>query len=331
MGYQHDIDSVKSNTDTASEGIINVHYKKYEEAEIMRLIDGLADQYRVDGVVEKSGHPVIGFKNPKGTQWSGSESYEDMTQMRRTGWDEGRKFLEGVRAELPDYTDGLFGKRWDRDVSGEVLDVGLFCAGEPDCWMDEREDEERRRGRVISILVSNASLGGEHQDVYAHFAARVVKMIDALEGVGYRVEVWSAAVSGMASIVGHYYTQVVKVKEADQSVDLDRLAFWLMNAGVHRRIGFAWRVMAKVGFSLDGIKERIAKDRRENGGVVYGGMGYQNDGVGRAVGVLGRALGVDKVFFSKEYLELVNKKDWKGLDAKFAEHARELVREGAAV
>lgn len=110
-------------------------------------------------------------------------------------WDEAMHSAEFGDAERAETFSGLLDKitsmmdaempRLTHDVSGEILDVGAFVSGEPECFMRKLN---RPAPKCISITADMSFVCHTHQNHIANRAVAIVALIDELQFAGYVVD-----------------------------------------------------------------------------------------------------------------------------------------------
>jgi hypothetical protein len=172
---------------------------------------------------------------PCSNNWAGTGTYEEALGLLENGWPEGLNQIAfhnyKVRPVQPseslDFTAHF-------DVCGDSVDVGRYLSGEPECMIDHRMKIVPKQGRVIKMLVNVAASSMIDRDSMFRRGAVALRILDALEGSGYRCEVTCGSVFRGAT---SYHASTV-VKEADQPLDLDRMAFFLAHPSIERRLFF---------------------------------------------------------------------------------------------
>jgi hypothetical protein len=166
--------------------------------------------------------------------------------LARYGWNEGRaKLIKELRIYA--LTTGVASKDWAYDYAGAFPDVPRFLGGQPDCMVDLRP-EQRAFRPIVRIAVSPITFGDVPFDAIVAWGAALVSWIDELEDAGKRVEITWLSCSlpchitdedEKAGTCGPRFAVRFCLKEADQPVELDRLAFWIMHPAAQRRMQFA--------------------------------------------------------------------------------------------
>lgn len=171
-------------------------------------------------------------------QFTGTRSYNEAVELARKGWPEGRNAMEMVRSEISTKIYQKIQKQEVyRDVAGAYVDVGAFLSGEPENMMEFHE-VEKPGPRVVKLAIKgnyNCNLSKEKVNWWG---VAVLALIDSLEYAGTRVEIdW------VASIYNHkdQHTRSVtrcNIKQSDEALDVDRLAFMLGHPSMLRRLWF---------------------------------------------------------------------------------------------
>lgn len=182
-------------------------------------------------------------ERPAGDDWAGTETFEQALELARRGWPEGAERISTLRATLENVVQKtVVAKsaqlRWD--VAGDFLDIGRVLTGEPDSFGSFVEAEANQPAARVVRLVCNVSARAEVKapSIFSAGAA-VVAAVDVLESLGHRVELWLGSGSENYLDRGKKLTVLVKIKEASQAVDLDRLAFLAASNASLRRIFFS--------------------------------------------------------------------------------------------
>jgi len=239
----------------------------------------------------KDGNPKNGKSSTSQDRkhsWDMGAGWEGTLELAKRGWPEGLKRIQKA-AELLKLPVGekSYDPRQVLAVSGDEVDVGLYLSGEPECMYDYEMLETPSFGKVAKIIVNLAGSAGVKAETMFKRGAAAVLLIDALEQSGIRCEVWALPKStsgdgepvergsGKGAFVVH-----VCVKQADDPVELDRLAFMLAHPAAFRRLGF--RIMEQEDeMSFGGRATRSAygctmelpeKERSEAGTIYFGGQ-----------------------------------------------------------
>jgi hypothetical protein len=168
-------------------------------------------------------------------EFTGVASWAEALQLARFGWREGCEQIDRLAA-------GLFSSIADRmlrpevisDVTGDLIDMGSYCEGRPDCWLALQESDELTCGAQTVTIVADvcASSTISKETIYVRGAA-VAALVAALEFAGRPCEVIVAA-----NTKNRIETRVT-VNRAGEPLQLDALAFGLAHPAMLRRLFFA--------------------------------------------------------------------------------------------
>lgn len=197
----------------------------------------------VDDFVEASIKPECGNLGRQSREFSSSfawdynSGYEGALEMARFGWGDGRKRVSEMSEKLFDI---IKPQSHMQDVTyqldgGTYIDVGRYVEGEPECFGDFTTPENPTK--VIRIEIGGSISHGISAETVISRGSAVAALIDLLEIRGYRCEL---AVCIAVEESGSQHLTTIKVKEARQPVDIDRLAFCLAHPSFLRRVWFGF-------------------------------------------------------------------------------------------
>jgi len=188
-----------------------------------------------------------------------SDSVGDSHKLLVQGWDkpteEIARITERVREQVGEVVSPII--QFYNGTVGTRLDVGLFTAGDPNCFYSFYEEEGRRSERFVRILVDSAfSCGVPTEDIITRGGA-IIALCDALNLCGYSTEVWStiAVAENGGRPQGNLYT-LVPVQVAGQPWDTRSAIFPLSHPSYLRRLHFAL-----VEGAGKAIEDRFGDDR----------------------------------------------------------------------
>lgn len=166
--------------------------------------------------------------------WHGTRTYTEAVNLLHNGWAEGAKLMTKSQSrELPD-TDA-FGFTAVHSECGSEVDVGRYLAGEPECMVDWNIQRIKAPGRIASIALNATVSSGFTQEDFQARGVSALKLIDTLESSGIRCEVLLLQCSRIGEAM---WCMKVCIKEPEQPLDLDRMAFMLMHVSIYRRFVF---------------------------------------------------------------------------------------------
>lgn len=176
----------------------------------------------------------------------GTRTWAEAVDLARGGWAAGRQSLvRNIGIEAATLASPV--QTWTYDYAGAYPDVPRFLGGDLDCMVDHRMERVAQRP-IIRLAVSPVTSSDIGAHAVACWGAALVSWIDELEQTGHRVEVtwlscsepyWVSDAEIARMVASSRFALSFCLKAADQPVDLDRLAFWLMHVAAQRRIQFA--------------------------------------------------------------------------------------------
>jgi len=184
-----------------------------------------------------------------------TKTWDHAVQLFNEGWEEGlEKVAEisetisnTVKQQLPEMT-------FQYDVTGGMVDVGTMMSGVPECMLNFNE-QETSATKYVELHFNASVSGGVSTNVIENRGAAMMALIDALETMNYRTKVvmHDTAVGGVS--MNHQYT----LKEYDEPLERDRMAFMCLHPSSLRRLGFRLMEFACTEF-------RKATNVKRNGG-----------------------------------------------------------------
>ncbi len=168
----------------------------------------------------------------------GTDSYQEAHELAEQGWPEGVEKIKVIVERIFETTRKALeeqGIRYALD-GGAYVDVGRYCSGEPECFGVFDTVEKIRPIFKLEVCTNMAGNWGEKQ--IQNRGAAVLGMIDAVESVGYSAEVDLIVGSEQRKNTLIYK---IRVKNAGEPLDMDRLAFCLMHPAFNRRISWSAR------------------------------------------------------------------------------------------
>lgn len=168
--------------------------------------------------------------------WYGTRSFEEAVSLGRYGWKQGRDKLIDAQLSLRDLAEGHISLRSeDRDVYGNRPDVPLFCAGDPE-HMVVPGDRFGPSAPLVDLLVQCSVSHFNQANLIVNYGAALTSLIDATEAERRRVRVTCAFGIKEGPL---QFNVLVRVKDHNEPLDIDRVAFALANPSMFRRIVFA--------------------------------------------------------------------------------------------
>ena len=155
------------------------------------------------------------------------------------GWSEGaRKVKQASLTMAQGEADGL--PSFYNDVSGPIGFAQAALAGDPECYL--QYDSAPLSRPVVSLAVSITCAARLESGDFIRRGAVYLTVINALEAAGMRVELY-ALIGTYAGSPSNKDDKVVftavRIKDADQDINLQALAYIVAHPAAFRRLGFA--------------------------------------------------------------------------------------------
>lgn len=185
--------------------------------------------------IEKPGVALNGSSHSNSNSFCGGYSYTDAVRLARTGDSESAtKMLDGVHALQAEESFKRVDS-FDYDVAGCFPDVPEYLSGNP-CYMVTPGDNVIARNPVVHLLVNRGVSCAIEPETQVRYGIAALTLVMELERAGYTVALETyVPLSGGASYKSLTRTMV---KTEDEPLDIDRVAFALVNVGYFRRLGF---------------------------------------------------------------------------------------------
>ena len=166
-------------------------------------------------------------------EWRGVKSYDDALDLMRNGY---QPTVEKLKDQLKISRQGN-GKRisFVNNIVGANPVVPLAMMGVPNCMIDMRM--KPIKCKVIDVYYDMTMSCAVSPEEIIKNGQKLLGVILELERVGYRFNLY-----GIQTYSGEDDVDVlaVKVKSANQPIDLKRISFPLTHVGFFRVIGFDW-------------------------------------------------------------------------------------------
>lgn len=171
-----------------------------------------------------------------GADFTGSASWKEALKLSREGWADIRPavdaLVEKMEAKIAPSLQPAFTNYFD--VSGGMVDVGRYLNGEPECMVETHLIETAKPGRVVSILVNGSFNAGTQAKAIQERGAAIIALVDSLEKLQHNTEI-DVEISCLEGL-----TTVIRLKSAEDQLDIDALMFAIAHPSALRRIYFAY-------------------------------------------------------------------------------------------
>lgn len=178
--------------------------------------------------------------------WTGVSSYEEALNLLKSGWTEN---LESMKTLANKVSANGNSKRisFQNNVVGFAPIVPLAMMNVPNSMIDTRM--KPIKSKVVKILYNiTMSCCTDKKEILRN-GMKVVEAIINLENSGYRCEVMAMQTYSNDTVAD---TLLLRVKEANQPLDLKRIMFPLIHPAMFRVIGFDWENKLPTGRWMSG-------------------------------------------------------------------------------
>lgn len=184
--------------------------------------------------------------NDERTTWAGSRTMSDALDMLRNGWGDHRADVERVLAtlqadpEIQMTRKSMTARRYD--VAGASVNVGRYLAGDPRCMARRTRVTRTAPAPVVRIVIDGTASASVDPDKIVARGIAVVALVAAVELLGKSCELWWAESTSSYNYVAS--ANAVRIKAADEPIDVDDLLFATAHPSMLRRFGFAlWNLV----------------------------------------------------------------------------------------
>lgn len=173
-------------------------------------------------------------------KWSGAASLEDAADMARVGIDTHR---ESVDIKVSEVVSNIAQRVTSQphayfDVSGGEVDVARFLdPTTPECMREWVMRDSPQHGKVVRVLVPACFSSSVSAETIAQRGTAILALINAMAVANMTVEVW-VEITLTANTHGTF-AHLIKLSDAADPIDSDRLMYALTHASLLRRLGFA--------------------------------------------------------------------------------------------
>ena len=167
-------------------------------------------------------------------EWSGTSNLPEALALARNGWAKGRNKL--VSAFTAAQAQFVMEAAYSMDVAGAYPIVALAVAGDP-CNMVDLAPIEKRNKPIVRLVANMVASAAYDAEEMINYGAAVLSYLDGLEAAGFRCElVWQYFVG--LNVGDACYNLTIVAKQAEEPMELDKLAFMWINPAMSRRLGF---------------------------------------------------------------------------------------------
>jgi len=187
----------------------------------------------------KAGDTSIDPCNP---EWYGNVSWDEaLNDYALCGglWCEGSAKMARMQVETDAIATPGPAPALDLSVTGFMVDVDEYLAGNPECFYSDEEEQETHSAPVIRIAVSTSRNHNVTAENSLMYGAAILSLIDAIEEAGTRVELHAVCDNRVprGSRIDQVYVATC-IKQAHDHWSPDSVAFSMAHPAFHRRLCF---------------------------------------------------------------------------------------------
>lgn len=213
--------------------------------------------------------------------WDLGVGYDGAVQLLRGGWQEGMDKASELLDALDIRTAKGNSTEWDYGVSGPLVDIGEYMAGNPECLL-EPIDIVGQGNVYLSLYAGYAASCETDARVILARGVAIAALVDRLERIGIRIKLHAYnAVDGYGGVKGAF---VFHLKDYHHRLCLNDIMFGFAHPAMLRRITFAVyersrhqeiRKMTHCGYGMPSTMNASHIDC-EPGSVFIDGVGHGN-------------------------------------------------------
>lgn len=159
-----------------------------------------------------------------------SYTWNETLNFMTNGWPISKK----IRIEAENIEKSLEAPHgYKYETTGEILDVGTFLTGKPECWLEPDMVDNRK---VYKIIVNCGYTARVPDYCVVNSGTAIVSLVDLLQEEGNIVEL--EIVNAVNNIMDKKLF-TLKFEIGTSPLDIDKLSFMIANPGFLRRITFA--------------------------------------------------------------------------------------------
>lgn len=207
-------------------GKLTIHSRSFENISDMLYWTSLDQQNR-------KAFPDEGSSTTGNERFTGTKNYAEADNLLRNGWDQGAKNLTAKLkiANMSNHTKDV--KRAVNDIVGFQVNVPRYLQGIPTNMINKRSVKQKQK--IITLVKSVAYAAFVSKEHIMEDSVKFLQIVQEIEKQGIRVNVYVA----WSSITGNeqvFYK--VKIKGANERLNLSKMAFPLIHPSFLRRICF---------------------------------------------------------------------------------------------
>lgn len=179
--------------------------------------------------------------HPSDSYWDLRSGFAGAIKLAEEGWPEAEEMVSRLSSALFDQVSSRIERDYPMyDVEGDYsVDMARYLQGIPECVMYlQRTPVDGPERKMIRVVVNGFVSCGVSAEIYKARGAAIVALVNLLEFAGHGVELDVVFPMGCSDGPRQVRTWV-RVKNADQPVDIGRCAFALAHPSMFRRLQFS--------------------------------------------------------------------------------------------
>ena len=196
--------------------------------------------YDREGITDKTSifYPIHSERqSPRTTSFTGTESFEEAMELFKNGVpDESKKLIQMLKAEQK--MEPLMVQRRVNSIQGFQPIVPLYLAGVPNNMVSTRLKPVKQK--VVNLYTNVSYLAHTKQGDIRKECIKKFRLITKLESQNYRVNLFLlfGVRSNAWSSNGEEHLCIIKLKSANERLNISKLSFPLVHPSMERRLLF---------------------------------------------------------------------------------------------
>lgn len=180
------------------------------------------------------------FQHDSELKWAGGLYHGEAHKLATEGVSLDRAALE-IRDRINTEVKPVVDQTYSWDVTGEMVDVGAFLSGQPECMLTTREDMTRAR-KTVTIVYNGSVSAYVDERIMRLRGLAMMSFVDALESTQrYRVNLYYVAASGFDNRSDQALGALaVRLLDPSHRYDPQAIGFALGKPAMFRRLVFAY-------------------------------------------------------------------------------------------
>jgi hypothetical protein len=213
---------------------------KYRANSYSEFVDTIDNAFKNDRGYEQTSQVI------SSSDFVGTRSWDEFIKLSNNGWSEGRIKIERMLRNLEsNETFTAIKQDWLYGVAGHTIDIARYCTYEPEQWGTPIEELVEGNGnRIINLYFHTGALATVDMKQMLERGAMLAALVGILENCGFRVCLTMLTCSLDAAGDGKSICTYITIKQAEQPLDLERLAIALHPSTFRRGIFMLYDILS---------------------------------------------------------------------------------------